>query len=126
MDRSAYRIIDANFNRAREAIRVIEDYCRFALSSTWLSLRAKELRHKLTRAVSKLDSGRLLSSRDTLNDVGVGKNIDSQFKRSNLKDCLTAGCKRLTEALRTLAEIVQIHDSSIAKTIEDLRYDAYT
>jgi thiamine-phosphate pyrophosphorylase len=126
MERAAYRIIDANFNRAREAIRVIEDYCRFALNSTWLNLRAKELRHKLTRAVGKLDSGRLISSRDTLNDVGVGKNIDNQLSRSDLKDCFTAGCKRLTEALRALAEIAQIHDKSTAKTIEDLRYDAYT
>ena len=126
MERAANRIIDANFNRAREAIRVIEDYCRFALNSTWLSLRAKELRHKLARAVGKLDSGRLLSSRDTLNDVGVGRNVDNQITRSNLKDCLTAGCKRLTEALRTIAEITQINDRSVAKTIEDLRYDAYT
>jgi thiamine-phosphate pyrophosphorylase len=126
MERAVYRIIDANSNRAREAIRVMEDYCRFALNSTWLSLRAKELRHKLTRAVGKLDSGRLISSRDTLNDVGVGKKIDNQLTRCDLKDCLSAGCKRLTEALRTLAEIAKIHDSSTAKTIEELRYDAYT
>ena len=30
MERAAYRIIDANFNRAREALRVMEGYCRFA------------------------------------------------------------------------------------------------
>ena len=105
---------------------MIEDYCRFALNSTWLSLRAKELRHKLTRAVNKLDSGGLLSSRDTLNDVGVGKKVESQLSRIDLKGCLAAGCKRLTEALRTLAEMAQTHDKSVAKTIEDLRYDAYT
>ncbi|MHC4546595.1 MAG: hypothetical protein ACYSYL_19120, partial [Planctomycetota bacterium] len=28
MERAVYRIIDANFNRGREAIRVVEDYCR--------------------------------------------------------------------------------------------------
>ncbi len=126
MERAVYRIIDANFNRAREAIRVIEDYCRFALNSTWLSLRAKELRHKLSRAVGKLVSGRLLSSRDTSNDVGCGKKVESQLSRRDLEECLTAGCKRLTEALRTLAEMMQTYDRALAKTIEDLRYDAYT
>ena len=126
MDQAIYRIIDANFNRAREAIRVIEDYCRFALNSTWLSQRAKEIRHKLSQAVNQLDSGKLLTSRDTVNDVGVGKKVDSQLSRGDLKSCLTADCKRLTEALRTLAEVIQIHDNSVADAIERLRYDAYT
>ncbi|MHC4361112.1 MAG: hypothetical protein ACYSTN_10050, partial [Planctomycetota bacterium] len=30
MERAAYRIIDANFNRGREALRVMEEFCRFA------------------------------------------------------------------------------------------------
>ena len=33
MERAACRIIDANFNRAREAIRVVEEFCRFVLNS---------------------------------------------------------------------------------------------
>ncbi|MBS3821364.1 MAG: hypothetical protein KGY81_06350, partial [Phycisphaerae bacterium] len=32
--REIYRILDANFNRAREALRVIEDCGRFVLSSS--------------------------------------------------------------------------------------------
>ncbi|MEN6335233.1 MAG: thiamine phosphate synthase, partial [Phycisphaerales bacterium] len=44
MERVAYRIIDANFNRAREALRVMEEYCRFGLNSAALSERAKKLR----------------------------------------------------------------------------------
>ena len=125
MERAVCRIIDANFNRAREAIRVIEEFCRFALNSTWLSRRAKELRHQLSRAVSQLDSSRLLTSRDTLNDVGIGEEVDNQLSRGDLRECLTAGCKRLTEALRTLAEMTQTQNKSVAKTIEKLRYDAY-
>jgi thiamine-phosphate pyrophosphorylase len=126
MERAEYRIVDANFNRAREAVRVIEDYCRFALNSTSLSQRAKQVRHELCAAIDKLDAGRLLSSRDTLGDVGAGKTVERQLDRTNLKDCLTAGCKRLTEALRTLAEVTQIENRSVAEAIEKLRYDAYT
>ena len=126
MERVVYRIIDANFNRAREAIRVIEEYCRFALNSVPLTERAKQIRHELSTAISKLDAGRLISSRDTLGDVGIGRTVDKQLVRGELIDCFTAGCKRLTEALRALAETVQTLDRSVAGTIEKLRYSAYT
>jgi len=125
MERAVYRIIDANFNRAREAIRVIEDFCRFALDSDSLTSRAKQLRHELSATIGKLDAGRLISSRDTLSDVGVGKTAEKQLARSNLSDCFTAGCKRLTEALRTLAEMTQTQNRSVAETIEKLRFTAY-
>ncbi len=126
MERAVYRIIDANFNRSREAIRVIEEFCRFALNSGPLTERAKQIRHELSSAVGRLNAGRLISSRDTLGDVGVGKTVDGQLVRGELRDCFTAGCKRLTEALRVLAEMTQTQDRSVAETIEKLRYTAYT
>lgn len=125
MERGVYRIIDANFNRAREAIRVIEEFCRFGLNSSSLTGRAKQLRHELSAVVDGLDAGRLISSRDTLGDVGIGKTVDDQLRRANLMDCFTAGSKRLTEALRVLAEMTQTLNSSAAQTIEELRYAAY-
>ena len=126
MARAVYRIIDANFNRAREAIRVIEDFCRFALNSAPLTERTKQLRHELSAAIGKLDAARLITARDTLGDVGVGKTVDNQLQRSSLSDCFTAGCKRLTESLRTLAEMTQTLNPEVARTIEKLRFSAYT
>jgi thiamine-phosphate pyrophosphorylase len=126
MERAVYRIIDANFNRAREAVRVIEEFCRFALNSPQLTERAKQLRHELSAAVGRLDAGQLISSRDTLGDVGAGKTVDKQLARCNLGDCFTAGCKRLTEALRVLGEVTQPQNQHVSETIEKLRYTAYT
>ena len=126
MERAANRIIDANFNRAREASRVMEEFCRFVLNSSLLTERAKKLRHELSASIGRLDAGRLISSRDTLGDVGVGKTVEKQLTRGNLNDCFTAGCKRLTEALRALAEVIRIDNEPVAATIEKLRYDAYT
>jgi len=126
MERAVYRIIDANFNRAREALRVIEEFCRFALNSGPLTGRVKSLRHELSAAVGKLDAGRLLASRDTLGDVGVGKTVHEQLRRSDLSDCLAAACKRLTEALRALGETAQTLNPQVADTVEKLRYTAYT
>jgi len=126
MERAANRIIDANFNRAREASRVVEEFCRFVLNSSQLTERAKKLRHELSAAIGMLDAGRLISSRDTLGDVGVGKTVEKQLTRGSLADCFTAGCKRLTEALRALAEVIRIDNEPVAATIEKLRYEAYT
>jgi thiamine-phosphate pyrophosphorylase len=125
LERSVYRIIDANFNRGREAARSIEDFCRFALNSGPLTARAKQLRHELSAAVGKLDVGRLITSRDTLGDVGVGQTVEGQLERGNLVDCFTAGCKRLTESLRTLAEVIQPVDPVVGRAIEKLRFAAY-
>ncbi len=125
-DRAVCRIIDANFNRAREASRVIEEFCRFALNSGLLYERAKKLRHELSSAISQLDMGSLIAGRDTPGDVGVGKIVEKQMVRGNLKDCFIAGCKRLTEALRVLTEVIQAHNPSVAQTMENLRYAAYT
>ena len=126
MERSAYRIIDANFNRGREALRVIEEYCRFTLNSSVLSERSKQMRHQLCSLIARLDEGRLITSRDTLRDVGVSLKIEEQLFRGGLEDCLKAACKRLTEALRAIAEVVQSVDIFVSEGVEKLRYAVYT
>ena len=126
MAKSVYRIIDANFNRARESLRVVEEFCRFALDSGALSKRAKEIRHRLCLHISKLSSGRLIASRDTTGDVGVGRRVNGEISRRDLHDTVVAACKRLSEALRSLAEMVQTLDVNLSNQIERLRYDCYT
>ena len=126
MERAGYRIIDANFNRAREALRAIEDYCRFALNCTPLSNRAKQMRHNLSSVIDHLDACQLLAGRDTPGDVGIGQKIENAIGRADLKDSLTAACKRLPEALRVIAETLLSVEPGIADQIERLRYAGYT
>src|SRR5437588_1023933 len=45
------RIIDASANRAREALRVLEDYARFVRGDAFLSGALKGLRHQLAEAL---------------------------------------------------------------------------
>src|SRR5437588_564680 len=44
------RILDVGANRTREALRIIEDYCRFVLDDAFLSGQCKSLRHDFTQA----------------------------------------------------------------------------
>lgn len=126
MDRAVYRIIDANFNRAREALRVIEEFCRFSLNSASLTQRTKQLRHELSAAIIKLDSAQLIAGRDSEGDVGAAATVENQMQRGDLRDCFTAGCKRLTESLRALVEMTQTLNPEVARTIEKMRFSAYT
>ena len=126
MERAVLRIIDANFNRAREATRLVEEFCRFGLNNASLSSRAKGLRHQLCSAVEKLETDKLIANRDAADDVGRDMQIAGQLKRTDLRDCFVAASKRLTEALRVLAETTQTFDPATARTFEQLRFTAYT
>ena len=65
------RILDASANRAREGLRVAEDYVRFVLDDPGLTKRFKEVRHRLAEAERGLDTHLLLGARDTREDVGT-------------------------------------------------------
>ena len=125
MEKSTYRIIDANFNRAREAARMMEEYVRFALNRPAFSGRAKQIRHTLCGCIDKLEALKLLCSRDTSGDVGRTVKVDAQLQRQSLDDCFIAAAKRAGEALRVLAECVQSIDPAAAATMEHLRFEVY-
>ena len=126
MEHALYRIIDANFNRSREAIRVIEDFCRFYLNSAGLAARCKQLRHELCALLGELDSGKLFAGRDVERDVGIAVTVTGQLGRIELKDTFTAASRRLTEALRCLSEAIALSNTVLAAKIENIRYTAYT
>ncbi len=120
-----YRIIDANFNRGREALRVMEEYCRFGLNHPALSAQAKQCRHRLCQSMKGIDPQKLLSNRDVGGDVGRELKVAGQLQRQSLEDCFTAAAKRASEALRALAESIQTLDPAIAAVMEKIRFEVY-
>ena len=120
------RILDASANRAREGLRVIEDYVRFVLDDPGLTRRLKEIRHRLAQAERGLDEQLLLGSRDTHGDVGTHIMTPSERIRETPRAVLAANFKRIAEALRTLEEYSKLVDVWLAGRYEVLRYDVYT
>jgi thiamine-phosphate pyrophosphorylase len=120
------RILDASANRAREGLRVVEDYVRFALDDPGLTRRIKEVRHRLAEATRGMDSELLIHSRDTKGDVGTHIMTHSERVRENPRAVLSANFKRTQEALRTLEEYGKLVDVWLAGRFEVLRYDVYT
>ncbi len=119
------RLIDANANRAREALRVLEDYARFVLSDEPLSRQIKTLRHELT-AVLRIPLSEAIVHRDTPGDVGTGIKTPTEQVRRDLADVVTAAGKRAGEALRAIEEFLKTSSPSDAAKIETLRYRLYT
>ncbi len=124
--RDIYRIMDANFNRAREALRVIEDFARFVLNDATLSSSAKDMRSRLREAMGRFPADALLSARDTPGDVGTVITSATEADRPDAAAVATAACKRLTEALRTLEEYAKVANGAAAGEFEAMRYAAYT
>src|SRR3954471_17178771 len=107
MNAPVLRLLDANANRAREALRVVEDYCRFILDDDALSAAMKEIRHDLT-AATKGVLGDAILHRDTPGDVGTTIKTDAEGRRADLSDVVTEAGKRLGDALRAIEEGLKV------------------
>ncbi len=126
MDKALYRIIDANINRSREGLRVIEEYCRFILNDQPLTSRVKSIRHRLGENVSRFDPAVLLNARDSEGDIGKDMQIQNAQQRKDFTDCLCAAFKRTEEAMRSIAESCKIVAPALAQSFEATRFDVYT
>ncbi len=124
MNPQILRLLDANCNRAREALRVIEDYARFVLNDATICSELKQLRHDFVQATQKL-VGEAILQRDTPGDVGTANKTEAELAREDLAHVVTAAGKRLGEALRAIEEYLKTVDPAIASRIEALRYRFY-
>jgi len=120
------RVLDAAANRAREGLRVLEDFVRFTLDDAHLSRLLKSSRHELTLVMKQIDPQELLRSRDTQQDVGTRLTTASETVRNSLPEVVQANFKRVQEATRTLEEFGKVLSPSIGKSIETIRYRLYT
>jgi thiamine-phosphate pyrophosphorylase len=122
---AAARIIDANANRAREAMRVMEDVARFARNDRDLAVDLKGMRHDLRAALDRFPAGWLEANRDAPGDVGATLSTESERRRSGVADIAIAAGKRLGEALRAIEEASKVVAPDVATVIEAIRYRAY-
>lgn len=124
MTGEALRILDANLNRAREALRVLEDYARFALDDPQVSGSLKMLRHELAAATA-CHAGHAVLFRDTPGDVGTELSTDAERQRTSLADVVIAAAKRFGEATRVIEELLKLEDAAGALAVERQRYRFY-
>jgi thiamine-phosphate pyrophosphorylase len=123
-DEKLHRIIDANLNRAREGLRVVEDIVRFYIGDKKTTSALKKIRHEITDAVK--DNNVLLSGRDSDGDAGRHFVPELEGKNKNLKGIIISNFKRTEESLRVLEEISKIGMPKKSPLFKDLRFRVYT
>ena len=115
-----FRVIDANLNRLKEGVRVVEDIMRYRDNNRELSSKLKLLRHK-----ARIDeTTELLLHRDSLNDV-LRPTTKSELQRSDIKSIIMANFKRAEESARVLEELFKLHNAEYSENFKQIRYELY-
>ena len=115
-----YRLIDANLNRLREGIRVLEDIERFIYDNKTLSQKLKSLRHQCRIQTYE----RYLHKRDIIGDV-LKETTASESKRENIYEVQLSNIKRAQESARVLEESFKLIDTVEAEQFKQIRYALY-
>jgi thiamine-phosphate pyrophosphorylase len=122
MDAKVWRLLDANANRAREGLRIIEDTARFVLDDSSAAKAFRGLRHDVDALVRR-HYKQLLSARDVAHDSGRA-NAAKPYK-GGVGALLAANFKRVEEALRVLEEYGRVLSPGAVKKAQALRFEVY-
>lgn len=122
------RVMDANLNRLREALRVCEEVTRFVVEDKKYTARLKDIRHDVADVVSNATGMEYLSlvrSRDAVGDVGK-RSLPQELKRTGPQAILNANLQRAKESARVLEEFSKPIDRKTAESFKKIRFDIYT
>jgi len=119
-----FRVIDANFNRAKEGLRVCEDVTRFVLNEKTCTKEYKKIRHELSDICSLVFKGSLICARSIEGDVGKATSAP-ELKRTTVQDIFYANSQRVKESIRVLEEFLKLAHPANALQCKHLRYQVY-
>ena len=115
-----FRVVDANLNRLKEGIRVVEDIMRYRDNNKDLSKKLKTLRH-----LARIDEyEELLRNRDSINDV-LRETQESELNRTDVNSIIAANLKRGQESSRVLEELFKLYNLRYSENFKHIRYELY-
>jgi len=115
-------VLDANLNRAREGLRVLEDTARFVWTSPRLFAELRALRHELDK-VTRAAYPQLVAARDSGTDRG--RKMPEGRKR-DWPGLVAANFRRAEEAVRVLEEYGKVFSPRAAGRFKRIRFALYT
>jgi len=122
-----FRILDANFNRLREALRVVEEYYRFIVEDESVCVKLKAMRHSLADMEVAIGHGQLLDGRDTENDCFASTSRPEEMRRADAEGVLRANFKRAQEACRVIEEYAKLSAAAeaVSRRAKETRFSLY-
>jgi len=118
---STLRILDANLNRCREGLRVVEDCLRYFLNDKALYKKIRSVRHD-TDKILRDKYSELIKVRDSVSDGG--RNI-SETQSKKLSAIVISNFKRAQESLRVLEEYSKTVFPGASPLFKRQRYSVY-
>ena len=120
------RILDANFNRSREGLRVCEEIARFVLRDEALTRELKKARHAVSDCLKKLPVplAELVASRNVRADFGK-KSSALESRRKDALALFLANAERAKESLRVLEETSKLIELKISVRLKKERFHVY-
>jgi len=120
-DLRIFQIIDANLDRAREGLRVLEDWARFALGGN--DFVAKIKNHRQILGKNHLEVYK--QSRNHIEDECKGLTHQEQINRKTSQQIISSNSARVQEALRVIEEFSRLHNHELSKIASEIRYEIY-
>ena len=108
-DLRIYQIIDANLDRAREGLRVLEDWARFGLGKEQYVKRIKNFRQILGKNHLEVYK----QSRNHIEDKCKGLTHQEQINRNTSEQIISSNSGRVQEALRVIEEFSRLHNHEL-------------
>ncbi len=115
------RVLDANINRAREGLRVLEDVARFIFNDPETTATLRACRQAVDKSVRKIYP-QLLKARDSGDDLG---RTFKETKRKNFPGLIIANFKRVEEAMRVLEEFSKLISARHGSIFKGIRFKMY-
>ncbi len=122
LNTALFRILDVNLDRAREGLRIIEEWCRFGLNDQVKIAQIKDWR----QSIGQWHTPEIRAARDTPGDLGTSITHSKETQRADLADVLQVNLVRTQEALRVLEEYGKLHSRDMAAECKQMRYQLYT
>ena len=128
LNKKILRLVDANFNRLKEGLRVCEDISRFIFDDTESTKKLKRTRHQILNLIKRLplEIDSLIDSRDSKSDVSRSYSIKFETKRTDSQDIFRANIQRIKESLRVLEEFSKLFNQKISLRFKSIRYQIYS
>jgi len=125
LDKGILRVIDANFYRCKEGLRVVEDVFRFVSRNDTLRKKIRKLRHSLDFIIQEKILKDAILSRNSREDPGRGTDY-LEIKRDSANSILYVNLQRTKESLRVLEEFFKLIIPRHVSRIKRIRYEIYT
>jgi len=121
-DLRTFQIIDANLDRAREGLRVLEDWARFGLGKEKYVERIKNFRQILGKNHLEVYK----QSRNHIEDKCKGLTHQEQINRKTPEQIISSNSGRVQEALRVIEEFSRLYNHELSKIASEIRYEIYS